>query len=211
LLAMLSSPELPPKQECPAGGGPLCFELSTVGFRRSFSYQASLRANWNCRASYEAVGCPALQVAPALGSQSWLTAATFVRLKRLNESAMRSSLNRSPSGMRLDTRKSHWKKLGIVKRFRPRLPSQPAGAGSTPVDGKGEPSFARQTLAGPKVTPGMYFSEVVPVPLATMEGRAWEAPRSRRVSWPVMTLNGRPEENSIIGETVKPSMKYFAK
>src|SRR6266404_9937246 len=89
-------------------------------------YQLTLRANWNWRASYEAVGWPAVQDEPADGSQSWLTAAMLVRLKRLKASAMTSSLKRSPRGIRRERRISHWKKLGSVKRFRPRLPLQPA-------------------------------------------------------------------------------------
>src|ERR1700730_11280601 len=44
---------------------------------RRFSYQLNFRANWNCLASYAAVGCPALQVDPAPGSHNWFTPATF--------------------------------------------------------------------------------------------------------------------------------------
>src|SRR5947208_6157480 len=66
----------------------------------------------------------------------------------------------------------------------------------------------KQTFEGTKTTPGMNV-EVVPLPLAVMEGRAWEAPRSSRVSSPVMTLNGRPEENSTMGESVKSPKKCF--
>src|SRR5581483_3442453 len=65
----------------------------------------------------------------------------------------------------------------------------------------------RHALATPKVTPGMNGEVVVP-PLPT-DGRAWEAPRSRRVSSPVITLNGRPEETSTIGAKVKSPMKCF--
>src|SRR5215472_14445045 len=51
-------------------------------------------------------------------------------------------------------------------------------------------------------------AEVVPpAPPAATEGRAWDAPRSRRVSSPVITLNGRPEESSTIGESVKSPKK----
>ena len=46
-------------------------------------------------------------------------------------------------------------------------------------------------------------------PLETTDGRAWEAPRSKRVSVPVITLKGLPEESSMIGATVKPPTKCF--
>src|SRR6267378_2017799 len=100
----------------------------------------------------------------------------FVRLKRLKESAIRSSLKRSPNGMRLETRKSHWKKLGDVKAFRPRLPLQPAGGeiiGKPGIWGtaNGFPLLSKHTSATPNVTPGVYL-EVVPVPLARTDGRA---------------------------------------
>src|SRR5258708_31988865 len=169
-------------------------------------YQLTLRANWNWRASYEAVGWPAVQVEPARGSQSWLTAAMLVRLKRLKASAMTSILKRSPRGMRRERRISHWKKLGDVKRLRPRFPLQPAG-GETRGTWNVVPSLLRQTLAGPKVTPGMK-DEVVPPPT---EGRACDAPKSRRVSVPVMTLKGRPEENSTMGERVKSAARCLKK
>src|ERR1700675_3258846 len=71
------------------------------------SYQLSLRANWNWRASKAAVGWPAAQTGPAVGSQSWFTAAMLVRLKRLKASAMRSRRKRSPKLMPLETRRSN--------------------------------------------------------------------------------------------------------
>jgi hypothetical protein len=72
---------------------------------------------------------------------------------------------------------------------------------------KGLPLPFKHTFAGTKTTPGMN-AEVVPVvPLAATEGRACDAPRSSRVSSPVMTLNGRPEESSTIGESVKSPTK----
>src|SRR5438045_4947846 len=83
------------------------------------NYQNSLRANWNCRASYAAVGCPARQVEPALGSQTWFTAATLVRLKRLKLSAISRSLKRSPNGISLERRRSNWKNPGPTNRLRP--------------------------------------------------------------------------------------------
>src|SRR5262249_28506438 len=144
-------------------------------------YQLSFSANWNWRASYAAVGWPAKHVAPAVGSQSWLTAPTLVRLSKLKASAIRSNRNRSPSAKRRETRRSQVKKPGSVNALRPKLPLQPAG-GATPGTLKGERSFARQTLATPKVTAGMNGEVVVP-PLPT-EGRACDAPRSSRVSSP---------------------------
>src|SRR2546430_11387370 len=78
----------------------------------------------------------------------------LVRLKRLKASAMTSILKRSPRGMRRERRMSHWKKLGDVKRLRPRFPLQPAG-GETSGTWNGVPSLLRHTLAGPKVTPGI--------------------------------------------------------
>src|SRR5258708_6099121 len=130
----------------------------------------------------------------------------FVRLKRLKASATTSILKRSPRGMRRERRISHWKKLGCVKRFRPRLPMQPAG-GETRGTWNFVPSLLRQTLAGPKVTPGMKGEEVAP----PTEGRACDAPKSRRVSVAVMTLKGRPEENSTIGDRVKSAMRCLKK
>src|SRR5208282_5571027 len=44
-----------------------------------------------------------------------------------------------------------------------------------------------------------------------MEGRAWDAPRSRRVSSPLMTLKGLPEETSMIGDRVKSAIRCFQK
>src|ERR1700730_8976268 len=109
----------------------------------------------------------------------------LVRLKRLKESAIRSSWKRSPSGMRLERRMSHWKKLGEVKRLRPRLPSQPAGGEMVGKPGigtggtaKGFPLLSKHIFATPKVTPGMKGEVVAP----PTEGRACEAPRSSRVS-----------------------------
>src|SRR5262249_20629180 len=156
------------------------------------AYQRSFNANWNCRASYAAVGCPARHTVPAAGSHNWLTAAIFVRFNMLNPSAIRSTLHRSPSGIVFDNRISIWKNPGPVKAFRPRLPAQPAG-GVKNGTVKGVPALVRQTSATPNCVPEMN-GEVVP--LETTEGRAWEAPRSRRVSVPVMTLNGRPEDTS---------------
>src|SRR2546427_5563270 len=130
----------------------------------------------------------------------------LVRLKRLKASAMTSILKRSPRGMRRERRMSHWKKLGDVKRLRPRFPLQPAG-GETSGTWNGVPSLLRHTLAGPRVTPGMK-GEVVPPPT---EGRACDAPKSSRVSVPVMTLKGRPEENSTMGDRLKSPKRYLKK
>src|SRR5207245_6619460 len=104
---------------------------------------------------------------------------------------MRSSRNRSPKGMRLERRISHWKKLGEVKRLRPRLPLQPAPAVVMPGMLNVEPLFVRQTFATPNVTPGMKGDVVRPQTV----GRAWDATTSRRVSCPVMTVKGWREEN----------------
>ena len=53
------------------------------------SYQFTFIANWNCRGSYAAVGCPAFV-------NRGLTAATLNLLARLNMSAIKSRLIRSP-------------------------------------------------------------------------------------------------------------------
>src|SRR6266568_659659 len=132
----------------------------------------------------------------------------FTRLKRLKASAMMSNFSRSPSGKRRERRISHWKKLGMTKRSRPRLPVQPAG-GATSGTVKLAPLLSWQTLAGTNTTPGMNVEVVPVVPLGAMEGRACDAPKSKRVSSPVMTLNGRPEENSTMGESVKSPKKCF--
>src|SRR5712672_3530060 len=133
----------------------------------------------------------------------------LVRVKRLKASAMTSILKRSPRGMRRESRISHSKKLGEVKALRPRFPLQPAPRVVKGGTLKVLPLFVRQLFATPKTTPGMK-GDVVPVVPPT-EGRACEAPRSRRVSVPVMTLYGRPEENSTSGDTVKSAMKCFKK
>src|SRR5712691_5214818 len=130
----------------------------------------------------------------------------LVRLRRLKASAITSILKRSPRGMRRERRISTWKKFGDVKRFRPRFPLQPAG-GATRGTVNVVPSLLRQTLAGPKVTPGMKGDDVAP----PTEGRACEAPKSRRVSVPVMTLKGRPEEYSMMGARVKLPMRCLKK
>src|SRR5579859_75347 len=130
----------------------------------------------------------------------------LVRLKRLKASAMMSNFSRSPSGIRRESRISHSKKLGMTKRLRPRLPSHPAG-GATSGTVNEAPLLSRQVLAGTKTTPGMNVEAVPAVPLGATEGRACEAPRSKRVSSPVMTLYGLPEENSTMGESVKSPKK----
>src|SRR5258707_11521328 len=117
---------------------------------------------------------------------------------------MTSSLKRSPSGMRLAKRISTWKKPGMVKRLRPRVPSQPAG-GVTPGTRfvNGFPLLFRHKLAGPKVTPRMNGSEVAP----PTDGRSCAAPSSKRVSESEMMLKGRPEATSMMGESVKSDRK----
>src|SRR5438045_9070951 len=96
----------------------------------------------------------------------------LVRLSRLKESAMRSTLKRSPRGMRRERRMSAWKKFGDVKAFRPRFPLQPAG-GATRGTLNVVPSLLRHTLGGPKVTPGIKGEAVDPPtarrPVAAME------------------------------------------
>ena len=143
---------------------------------------------------------------PQWDRKAGFTAATLVRLKRLKPSAIRSSFRRSPKGICLDRRRSTSKKPGPTKALRPRLPSQPKGGVKGGTENV-EPLLVRQILAGAKCTPGIK-GEVVP-PLETTDGRAWEAPRSKRVSVPVRTLNGRPEETSMIGASVKFPMKCF--
>src|SRR5260370_6138639 len=106
----------------------------------------------------------------------------LVRLRRLNASAMRSILKRSPRGMRRERRISTWKKLGDVKAFRPRFPMQPAG-GATRGTLNVVPSLLRHTLGAPKVAPGIKGEEVPP----PTEGRPVEVLKSRRVLLPVMT------------------------
>src|ERR1700687_584975 len=70
---------------------------------------------------------------------------------------------------------------------------------------KSAPEFVLHEVAVVKVKPGMNGEEVAP----PTEGRACEAPRSRRASLPVMTLNGLPEETSMSGATVKPLASHF--
>src|SRR5260370_19474803 len=130
----------------------------------------------------------------------------LVRLRRLKASAMTAILRRSPRGMRRERRMSNWKKLGEVKRLRPRFPMGLAGGASRGTVNV-VPSLLRHTLAGPKVTPGMKGDDVAP----PTEGRACDAPRSRRVSVPVITLKGRPEENSTMGEREKLAMRCLKK
>src|SRR5215472_297804 len=106
------------------------------------------------RASYAAVGCPAEHVVPALGSHNGLTAAMLVRFSKLKPSAINSMLNRSPSGIRLETRRSKVKNPGPVNALRPRLPIQPAG-GVTLATVNVVKLLVRQTSATPKCTAGM--------------------------------------------------------
>ena len=101
---------------------------------------------------------------------------------------------------------SAWKKVGDVKAFRPRFPLQPAG-GATRGTLNVVPSLLRHTLGGPKVTPGIKGEEVAP----PTEGRPVEVLKSRRVFSPVMTLNGLPEEYSMMGETVKSATRCLKK
>src|SRR5580692_272355 len=115
-------------------------------------YQFSFRANWNWRASKAALGWPAAQTGPAVGSQSWFTAATLVRLNRLKASAMRSRRKRSPKLMPFETRRSNWKNPGDVNLSRPSVPKQPKG-GATPVTEKGCLALVRQTVGRPKLAP----------------------------------------------------------
>src|SRR5260370_22114223 len=117
----------------------------------------------------------------------------LVRLRRLKASAMTSTLKRSPRGMRRERRRSTWKKFGDVKASRPRFPMQPAG-GETRGTVNDVPLLLRHTFAGPNGTPGMKGEGVAP----TTAGRACDAPKSRRVSLPVMTLKGRPEDNAAL-------------
>src|SRR5260370_35559090 len=119
---------------------------------------------------------------------------------------MTSTLKGSPRGMRRERRRSTWKKFGDVKASRPRFPMESAG-GETGGTVNDVPLLLRHTFAGPKVTPGMKGEVVAP----PTEGRACDAPKSRRVSGPVMTLKGRPEENSTMGEREKSAMRCLNK
>src|SRR5260370_7555824 len=116
----------------------------------------------------------------------------FVRLRRLKASAMTSTLKRSPRGMRRERRISNWKKLGDVKRLRPRFPVQPAG-GATRGTVNVVPSLLRQTLAGPKVSPGMKADDVAPL----KECRGLFAPQTTPVSLPRTPPHPRPPQSLI--------------
>src|SRR5208282_6453226 len=109
------------------------------------------------------------------------------------------------------TRISHVKKPGMLNAFRPRFPMHPAPAVVNPGTANGAPLSVKHTFARTKVTPGMYGDVVPPVAALPTDGRACEAPRSSRVSSPVMTLNGRPEATSIIGEMVMSSPRRLKK
>ena len=54
-----------------------------------YPYQFNFSANWNCRGSYAAVGCPAFV-------NNGLTADTLKRFAMLNMSTMKSMFTRSP-------------------------------------------------------------------------------------------------------------------
>src|ERR1700674_1848721 len=99
----------------------------------------------------------------------------------------------------------------MVNLLRPRSPVQPSG-GVIPGTVKGWPALVRQTVGGPKTTPGIKGEVVAPgAPATEREGRIWDAPRSRRVSSPVMTLKGLPEESSTSGARVKSLKKLCTK
>jgi len=104
--------------------------------------------------------------------------------------------------MRRESRISIWKKLGDVKAFRPRFPSQPAG-GATRGTLNVVPSLLRQTLGGAKVAPGIKGEDVAP----PTDGRPVDVLKSRRVFSPVMTLNGLPDEYSMMGEKASTNQK----
>lgn len=169
----------------------------------SDAYQLSFRANWNWRASKAAVGWPAAQLAPDVGSQSWFTPAILVWLKRLKASAMRSRRKRSPKLMPLETRRSNWKNPGDVKASRPRVPKQPNGAAG---ETKGCLELVRQTVGRPKLAPGMNGEAVAP----PRSGRTPSELNNKRRSSPVMTLKGLPEETSTSGARVKSLKKLCA-
>src|SRR5262249_52445660 len=68
---------------------------------------------------------------------------TLRRLVRLKASAMTSSLKRSPRGKRRESRRSNWKKFGVVKALRPRSPLQPNGGGG-PGSADGEAPLGKR-------------------------------------------------------------------
>src|ERR1700686_3693001 len=126
-------------------------------------------------------------------------------------SAIKSTRRRSPKLMPLATRRSNWKNIGIVKLLRPRSPTQPVSvvlAGGV----YGTPALVRHLVGLMNATLEMYGETVAPaVPAATTEGRISEAPRSRRESSLVITLNGLPEETSISGAIVMSLIALFMK
>src|SRR5262249_11667120 len=67
-------------------------------------------------------------------------------------------------------------------------------------------------LAGTNATPWRKGEVVAPaVPAGAIDGRSFDALRSRRVSAPVITWKGRPEDTSIRGATVKLLKRALAK
>src|SRR5258707_9013777 len=149
------------------------------------------------------VGWPAAQTGPAVGSQSWFTAAMLVRLNRLKASAMRSRRNRSPKLIPLEMRRSNWKNPGDVKASRPSVPKQPNGAAG---ETKGCLELVRQTVGRPKLAPGMNGEVVAP----PRSGRTPCELNNKRRSSPVMTLNGLPDETSTSGANVKSLKNAWA-
>ena len=95
--------------------------------------------------------------------------------------------------------------------MRPRFPSQPKG-GVMPGTEKGCPELVRHTVAFVNAKPWMNGELVAPaVPAGTTEGRSFEALISRRVSKPLMTGKGLPEDTSQSGATVKLLKKLLRK
>src|SRR6516162_6548604 len=118
---------------------------------------------------------------------------------------MSCNCTRSPRLTAFATRISQEKNMGMVKRLRLRSPTQPSG-GVIPgtVYGVFGPALVQQLVGAANaqfLTKGVVVAPAVPA--GTMEGRSLLAPRSSRVSSPVMISYGRPEETSMSGATVQ--------
>src|SRR5215469_3797584 len=109
---------------------------------------------------------------------------------------MSCNCTRSPRLTAFATRISQEKNMGMVKRLRLRSPTQPSG-GVIPGTVYGVVGAANAQF----LTKGVVVAPAVPA--GTMEGRSLLAPRSSRVSSPVMISYGRPEETSMSGATVQ--------
>src|SRR6266404_1290396 len=160
------------------------------------TYQLNLTPNWICRGSNEAVGRPA-------SVQITFTSATFRRFQALKMSIIPSTFIRSPMLKRLATRRSLKMVCGRVPALRGRLPRNGADA----IPSVGLLSMKQAGCIHPvgEVTEGTAASPqlLTPAP-GTSSGRSVLELRSKLLSEPVKTLNGRPELHSRIGATVHP-------